>query len=71
MGFPSARQVECVIQTGKIINQDLKTRGGELRLCSHKGGVLKQLQWKDKLLYVRYKRDASRIIILDIIVKKC
>lgn len=69
MGFLSAHQINCVIQQGKVVKHHPKTRGGELRLCGHKGGVLKQLQWKDKMLYVRYKHNGNHIIILDNIIR--
>lgn len=64
-------QVEHVIEYGDVVPCPVKTRGGSLRLCTPRGNksILKKFEFDDENVYVRYKRNADYIIIIDIIVK--
>lgn len=64
-------QVEHVIEFGDIVTEKVKTRGGSLRLCTpkRKTSILKKFEFKEELVYVRYKHSAGYIMIIDIIVK--
>tara|TARA_B100001287_G_C22575218_1_gene478260 strand:+ start:173 stop:445 length:273 start_codon:yes stop_codon:yes gene_type:complete len=70
MGFVTPLQVEHVIEYGKVIDIDVKSRGGGLRLCTSgkTKSVLKRFDFDDEIIYVRYKHRADYLIIIDIIV---
>lgn len=62
-------QVDHVLEFGEVVPQKIKTRGGGLRLCAprRKTNILKKFEFNDETIYIRYKRNADYIIIIDII----
>mgnify|MGYP001300444921 CR=1 FL=1 len=67
--YITSTQVDHVLEFGEVVTQKIKTRGGGLRLCAprRKTNILKKFEFNDETIYIRYKRNADYIIIIDII----